>query len=305
MIQLDRITKHYGSYLAVDNLSFHIGEGEIVAFIGPNGAGKTTTMRILTGYLPPDMGEVRVNGVDMYDEPERVKAEIGYLPENPPLYPELTVSEYLIFVARLKKVPKNLISKRVEEALEMTDLKERRNTMIRYLSKGLKQRTGIAQAIINHPKVLILDEPTVGLDPKQVMDIRSLVQNLAKDQKRTVLLSTHILAEAAAICEKAIIINDGKIVAMDSIKELSKMTAGDIRLRVSVARKADEAFRKLEKLKGIKTVSMVEGQIHLVSEYDNREEVAKTLANSTFGLLEMFRVRDSLEDTFIKLIQTK
>lgn len=305
MIQLDRVSKYYGKFLAVDDLSFHIKKGEIVAFLGPNGAGKTTTMRILTGYLPPSFGEVRIHGVDMYDEPEKVKAEIGYLPEVPPLYPELTVEEYLSFVAQLKKVPADRVSARVEEALELTDLKERRNTLIRALSKGLKQRTGIAQAIINHPKVLILDEPTVGLDPQQVMDIRNLIKNLAKDQKWTVLLSTHILAEAALICEKAIIINEGKIVAVDSIDELSKMTAGDMRIRVKVKKNMEEARQKLEKLEGIKSVLVDREELQLISEYDNREQVARILANSSFGLLEMVQVRDSLEDTFIKLIQSK
>jgi len=209
MVEVINVSKYYGNFLALNSINFKVEKGEIVAFLGPNGSGKTTTMRIITGFLQPSSGKVTVDGMDVFENDFEVKSITGYLPENPPLYPELTVEEYLSFVAELKRVPQNRIKSKVTEVIEKTALTERRKTLIGSLSKGLKQRVGIAQSIVNDPQLLILDEPTVGLDPLQVIEIRNLVKKLAYEEKRTIILSTHILAEASEICEKAIIINNG------------------------------------------------------------------------------------------------
>jgi ABC-2 type transport system ATP-binding protein len=246
MIEVKNVTKYYGNFLAIDHINFKVDSGEIVAFLGPNGAGKTTTMRIITGYMPPNEGDVLIDGIDIFENPEEVKAMIGYLPENPPLYPELTVSEFLSFTAELKKVPKDKIKKQVERSIELADLGNRKNTLIRFLSKGLKQRVGIAQSIVNSPKVLVLDEPTVGLDPIQVVDVRKLIKRLSEEEKRTIILSTHILAEASEICQKAVIINNGKIAAVDSIEKLRSGHFAEMKINLTAARESARLIPLIE-----------------------------------------------------------
>ncbi len=303
MIDVINVTKYYGDFLALDNINFQIGEGEIVALLGPNGAGKTTTMRIITGFMPPSSGDISINGMDVFEDSDKVKAIIGYLPENPPLYPELTVYEYLAFVAELRKVNKRDIKKNVEKSIELADLHERRNTMIGLLSKGLKQRVGIAQSIVNSPKVLILDEPTVGLDPVQVVEMRNFIKSLAEIEKRTIILSTHILAEANEICEKAIIINNGRIAAVDTIENLKNEQFNEIKICVKVARFSEELEKALNKIKSIKNFYIKNNDIEIIAVEDLREIIAKTVVDSGAGLIEMIKGGDTLEDVFIKLVQ--
>lgn len=302
MIKLDQVTKYYGRFMALDHIDFEVKAGEIIAFLGPNGAGKTTTMRILTGFLTPTEGNVMIDGVDIFEEPENVKGQIGYLPENPPLYPELTVTEYLTFVAELKKVPAENIKKQVDKVIELADLGQRKNTMIGFLSKGLKQRVGIAQSIVNAPKVLVLDEPTVGLDPVQVIEIRNLINNLAHEEKRTIILSTHILSEASEICGRAIIINNGRILAMDTIENLKKEYLNDIVIRVKVARVSDRLQDALQSIHGVRSVAVQNNELTVRSGDDIREDLARMIVDSGAGLLEMTRGGNTLEDVFVKLV---
>ncbi|MEN2998553.1 MAG: ABC transporter ATP-binding protein [Brevinematia bacterium] len=211
-IKLEKVEKYFGEFKALDNVSFEVEEGEIVGFLGPNGAGKTTTMRIITGFMEQTSGRVSVYGFDNLTDQEEIKKIIGYLPEQPPLYPELSVEEYLYFVGEIRNVPKVSLKSRVNEVIELVGLKEKRNFLISHLSKGYRQRVGIAQAIIHNPKILILDEPTIGLDPIQIIEVRELISRLARTEKRTVILSTHILQEVNSVCQRAIIINKGRIV---------------------------------------------------------------------------------------------
>jgi ABC-2 type transport system ATP-binding protein len=302
MISVRNVSKHYGNFLALDHVEFDVGKGDIVAFLGPNGAGKTTTMRIITGFMPPTEGDVLIGGLDVFEEPMQVKTMIGYLPENPPLYPELTVTEYLTFVAELRKVNKFKIKQQVEDAIDATDLIERRNTLIGVLSKGLKQRTGIAQAIVNNPSVLVLDEPTVGLDPLQVVDIRNLIKKLARED-RTIILSTHILAEAEEICEKAVIIQNGKILAVDTIENLKKAKTNEAKITLRVLRNPESLIASLKKLPSVRDAVVEENQIIVRADSDIREVVARTAVESNSGLVELNITRSSLEDIFIQLMQ--
>lgn len=303
MITVRNVTKYYGKFLALDNISFDIGQGEIVALLGPNGAGKTTTMRILTGFMPPSQGEVTVDGTDIFEDPQKVKAVIGYLPENPPVYPELTVFEFLSFIAEIKGVERSRIKEQVENAIDMTDLRERKNTMIGFLSKGLKQRVGIAQSIVNSPKVLVLDEPTVGLDPVQVVEMRSFIKGLAQKEKRTIILSTHLLAEAQEICEKAVIINNGRIVAVDSIDHLRSAHPGSLKVRIQLEKPVDHLQQTLKQTDGVQDVALEGSFLTVTLARDIRGEIAKKVVESGAGLLEMKPGGDTLEDIFIKLVQ--
>ncbi len=302
MLILKNITKYYGDFLALDNISFEINEGDIIAFLGPNGSGKTTTMRIITGFFAPSSGEVKFYGYDVFEMPKAVKSKIGYLPENPPLYPELTVEEYLNFVAELKKMPQNKIKSRVGEVIELTGLKEKRNFLISSLSKGYKQRVGIAQSIVNNPALLILDEPTVGLDPLQVIEIRNLIRDLSKEEKRTIILSTHILSEASEICEKAIIINKGKIVAYDRIENLRKNFSA-FNIEVLVKRNLEKVLDELNKFGSILEVERLVDGFNIKSKEDIREEIVKLCVNLDAGLVEIKHNKTSLEDVFVKLVQ--
>ncbi|MFN4244701.1 MAG: ABC transporter ATP-binding protein [Brevinematia bacterium] len=212
VVKLENVEKYFGDFKALDNVSFEIEEGEIVGFLGPNGAGKTTTMRIITCFMEQTSGSVNVYGFDNLTQYDEIKKVIGYLPEQPPLYPELSVEEYLYFVAQVKEVPKDKVRKRVNEVIELVGLEEKRNFLVSHLSKGYRQRVGIAQAIVHEPKLLILDEPTIGLDPIQIMEVRELIKQLSLAEKRTIILSTHILQEVNSVCQRAIIINKGRIV---------------------------------------------------------------------------------------------
>lgn len=220
MVEVSRLTKYYGDFRAIQDVSFSVQRGEILGFLGPNGAGKTTTMRIITGFMPPTEGTVTLEGFDLFEEPHEVRRRIGYLPENPPLYNDMTVSSYLRFVGRLKGVPRRYISAALEAVLAKCSLTEVASRLVGHLSKGYRQRVGLAQALIHNPPVLILDEPTIGLDPKQIIEIRGLIRELSED--RTVILSTHILPEVSQTCDKVVIINEGRVVVEKNLQELTQ-----------------------------------------------------------------------------------
>ncbi|HEV2182431.1 MAG TPA: ABC transporter ATP-binding protein, partial [Candidatus Acidoferrales bacterium] len=232
MIEVQDLTKSFGDKTAVDHISFSVNKGEILGFLGPNGAGKTTTMRVLTGYLPATTGTAKIAGFDVFDDSMEVRRRIGYLPENPPLYFDMTVSAYLDFVARIKNVPAEKRAGRVNAALEMAKITDKRNELIKRLSRGYKQRVGLAQANVHDPDVFILDEPTVGLDPKQIIEVRNLIKGLAGSH--TIILSTHILPEVSMTCDRVVIINRGKIVAVDTPENLTLQLKGGARIRVEV-----------------------------------------------------------------------
>jgi len=287
-------------------MSFQVEKGEILGFLGPNGAGKTTTMRIITGYMPASEGTVRVDGFDVFDNPLDVRRRIGYLPENPPLYLEMTVMGYLRFVAKIKGVPKDKIHQEVARVMERASISDVKERIIDKLSKGYKQRVGIAQALLNDPPVLILDEPTIGLDPKQIHEVRELVKDLAG--QHTVVLSTHILPEVEQTCHRVIIIDRGKIVAVDTPQNLRLQLQGAERVSIEVQGPASEIMSKLKAMPGVVTVQkiaendsrhrfQVEGELRK----DIRSDLARTIVQNGWGLYELQSATMSLEDIFLKL----
>lgn len=303
MLEVRHVTKRYGQFEAVSDISFSVKKGSIVAFLGPNGAGKTTTMRMITGYMPPTSGSILLEGMDVFEEAEVCKQKIGYLPENPPLYPELTVYEYLEFVANIKQVPPEKKAAAIDEAIEKTNLQERRHTLIAQLSKGLKQRVGIAGAVVNQPSLLILDEPTVGLDPLQVIEIRNLIKQLAKEEGRTVMLSTHILAEAEEICEEAIIIHNGRIMASESIDKLKQGLKEQFHITIEVKRESHKIPDILAGIEGIVEVKPTENGAILTSTRDCREEIASRVVQGGLGLVGLSQNIEDLESVFLKLVK--
>lgn len=306
MIAVENLTKRYPNKVAIDNVSFTLEKGEILGFLGPNGAGKTTTMRCITGYMPSTSGTVKVDGFDVFEQPLEVRRRIGYLPENPPLYPEMTVEGYLRFVAKIKGVPKARLKDEVESAMSRVSIAEVRERIISKLSKGFKQRVGLAQALLNDPKVLVLDEPTIGLDPKQILEVRELIKGLAGNH--TVILSTHILPEVEQTCSRVIIIAKGKIVAEGSPSNLTNQLKGAEQITVE-AEGTFEAIRgRLNGLAGVMDVrqtSVSDGRVRFVVESqlntDIRREVARSIVEGGFGLLEMQASRMTLEDIFLQL----
>ncbi len=307
MIEVRELTKKYGDHTAVDHLSFTVEPGRIYGFLGPNGAGKSTTMNMMTGYLSPTEGEIYINGHSMIDEPEEAKRFIGYLPELPPVYPDMTVQEYVRFAAELKKVPREKRAEQVERAIRMARLEEMRSRLIRNLSKGYKQRVGLAQAIVSFPEIIILDEPTVGLDPKQIIEMRQVMKDLAKDH--TVILSSHIMQEISAVCDHVLIINHGKLVANDTIEALEENLAGDNELSFTVEGTEEQVRRLLGTFPQIRslTFSGVNDQVtaDLVLEpgADIRRDLFRALAQADLPLLALQARRKSLEDVFLELTQ--
>jgi gliding motility-associated transport system ATP-binding protein len=310
MIQVENLSKKYARHVAVNNISFSVEKGDIVGFLGPNGAGKTTTMRILTCFLPPTEGKARVAGFDVFDQPFEVKKRIGYLPEAPPLYPEMSVQDYLNFVARLKNVPNADIKTRTEQVMERCAVADAKSKLISKLSKGYRQRVGLAQAIIHNPDVLILDEPTSGLDPKQINETRELIKNLSGEH--TIVLSTHILPEVEAVCQKVIIIDRGRLVATDSVENLKTRASagGAVQVQVETAGKADAAAvrQRLEQVPGVAKVidHAVTGE-RLVYEIEGlagqnvRGDLARAVVNAGWDLLELKSTTASLEEVFLAL----
>jgi ABC-2 type transport system ATP-binding protein len=312
MIKVEGMTKRYANHVAVDNISFEVAKGQIVGFLGPNGAGKTTTMRVLTCFLPPTSGSARVGDFDVLEQPMEVKKRIGYLPESPPLYPEMGVAEYLAFVGRIKGVPKQSLAQRVNEVAEKCNITDVMDRLISKLSKGYRQRVGLAQAIIHNPDVLILDEPTSGLDPQQIIETRSLIKDLAGDH--TIILSTHILPEVEQICEQVIIIAKGKLVATDTVANLTSRLRGaetvaiEVMPRNGAALAAQDVQQKLERVAGVSKVlakDARDGALVFTVESQQgqhiRPELARAVIESGWNLNELHAVGLSLEEIFLEL----
>lgn len=300
MIRVDGLTKDFGARRAIDNLSFHAEKGEILGFLGPNGAGKTTTMRILTGYMPPSAGKAMVAGFDVVDQSLDVRRRVGYLPETVPLYPDMTVFDYLKFMADLRHLP--AAEERVDDALEIVHMEDRADGYIANLSKGMRQRVGLAQALLHSPEVLILDEPTIGLDPAQILDVRNLIRGLAGE--RTVLLSTHILSEAQQLCDRVLIINKGRIVAEDSPAQLQARLSGAQRVSITVGGDGDGLANLVASISGVAGVTSAKGnslEIETVAGLDVRALLARAIVEAGYDLLELRNVGMSLEDIFIEL----
>ena len=307
MIEINHLVKKYGSHVAVDDLSLTVEPGKIYGFLGPNGAGKSTTMNIITGYLAATSGEVKINGFDVLKQPEEAKKCVGYLPELPPLYMDMTVKEYLDFVAELKKLEKSLRAGYVKEAMKITKTEEVSGRLIRNLSKGYRQRVGFAQAVLGYPEILILDEPTVGLDPKQNIEIRDLIKELGK--KHTIILSSHILSEISAVCDHVFIISHGKLVASDSTENLLERMTGAQEIELLVKAEEDTAETAIREVAQVerceKTESKEDGAVQLLvtakKDADVREAIYHTCVEHHMPILEMKAASKSLEDVFLEL----
>jgi ABC-2 type transport system ATP-binding protein len=304
VIEVQHLTKRYGPVTAVDDISFTVQRGEILGFLGPNGAGKTTTMRVLTGYMPPTDGKAIVAGYDVFDQPIEAKRRTGYLPETPPLYPEMTVREYLSFVARIKGVPRAERKARIDEMMQKTRISDVANRGCGKLSKGYRQRVGLAQALMHNPEVLILDEPTAGLDPKQIIETRQLIRALAGDH--TIILSTHILPEVSQTCQRVVIINRGKVVAVDTPDNLTARLRGSETMYLQVDAGGADAASVLQRIPGVSRVAVAETKQQVVGyEVDSeagrdvRRELAAAVVGRGWGLLEMRPMRMSLEEIFL------
>ena len=309
MIEVNNLVKRYGDHTAVDHLSFKIEKGKIYGFLGPNGAGKSTTMNMITGYIASTEGTVTIDGHDILDEPEQAKKCIGYLPEMPPLYFDMTVLEYMNFVADLKKIPKDKKKSMVAEVMEMVKITDMKNRLIKNLSKGYRQRVGLAQAILGYPEVIILDEPTVGLDPKQIIEIRDLIKSLK--EKHTVILSSHILSEVSAVCDYVLIISHGKLVASDTPENLGKLAEGSNTLNLIVKGEKDKIRTALGQIEGVKNVTVADAKeehawnvtVSTNEDSDVREEVFFKMADAKCPILEMQSRKVSLEEIFLELTE--
>jgi ABC-2 type transport system ATP-binding protein len=313
MIQVQGLSKKYARHVAVDNISFSVEKGDIVGFLGPNGAGKTTTMRMLTGFMPPTAGKATVAGYDVFEHPLEVKKRIGYLPEAPPVYGEMSVEDYLMFVARLKNVPSGEVKSRTEQVMERCSVADVKSKLISKLSKGYRQRVGLAQAIIHNPEVLILDEPTSGLDPKQITETRDLILRLAGEH--TIILSTHILPEVEAICRKVIIINRGRLVATDSVEHLKHRGIGNaVQVQVDTNGQADAqgVRQRLEQVPGVSKVlektaagNRLYYEVESLPDRNPRGDIARSIVHAGWNLLELKSTALSLEEAYLQLTGTQ
>ena len=309
MIEVKNVTKKYGKAVAVDGISFEIKEGEIVGLLGPNGAGKSTTMNMLTGFIEQTEGEIIVDGYNMLKKPKKAKREIGYMPEGVPLYMDLTVKEFVTYMAEIKKVNKKERKEKVEKIIEQTGLKDVEKKLVKNLSRGYKQRVSMAGALVGEPKILILDEPTVGLDPKQITEIRNLIKDLGKTH--TIILSSHILSEVSQICNKVIIINKGKIVAVDTPENLENKVSNNNMIYVTVEDKDNKIESVKEKVQGIEKIELIKNNEDGTKEYvietakdtDIRKEIFAELAKDNITIFEMKKADSTLEDAFMKLIE--
>ena len=307
MIEVKNLVKRYGDHTAVDHLTFTAPKGQILGFLGPNGAGKSTTMNIITGYMSATEGTVTVDGVDIYEEPEKVKKMIGYLPEFPPLYPDMTVLEYLNFAADIKKVSKKEKKQMIGEIMEATGITPMADRLIKHLSKGYKQRVGLAQAIMGYPEVILLDEPTVGLDPKQIIEIRELIKKLSKNH--TIILSSHIMQEVSAVCDSVLIIDKGRMILQDKPENLSTRLGSTGGLKLTVKGVRDKVLAELGKISRIISMEeqepsgegMVDLTVYCKENDDIREEVFYAMSEAKLPILEMHMIRMSLEDIFLKV----
>lgn len=306
MIEVQNLTKRYGPTLAVSEVSFDVRKGEILGFLGPNGAGKTTTMRVITGYLPPTEGKVRVAGYDVVEEPLEAKRRTGYLPESPPVYPDMSVAEYLAFVAKIKGVPRREVKQRINEVSEKVAITDVQDRQVGKLSKGYRQRVGLAQTLIHNPEVLVLDEPTAGLDPKQIIETRELIKGLAG--QHTVILSTHILPEVSKSCQRVVVINAGKVVAVGAPEELTRRLQGFETVLITAEGPAAEIKDRLERVSGVNKAELretVDGrvsfEVHADKGKDVRAELARAIVEAGWRLFELKTSGLSLEDIFLKL----
>lgn len=307
MIQIENVTKRYGSHVALDNLNFTVNKGEVIGFLGPNGAGKSTTMNIITGYISASEGSVKVDGVDILENPEKVKSKIGYLPELPPLYMDMTVIEYLQFVSKLKKVKKDSIDPSLQRIMNLVKVNHVQNRLIKNLSKGYKQRVGLAQALIGDPEVLILDEPTVGLDPKEIIEIRNLIKSIGKEH--TIILSSHILSEVSAVCDRVLIMSKGKLVATGTPDELSKkLSLGNkLLLRVKGSKSSVvESIKEIQEVslvreQGVREPETVDVLVEAKDEIDIREKLFVKLSQKGYPILMMKNMDLTLEDIFLQV----
>lgn len=309
MIEVKNITKKYGSITAVDNISFKINKGEIIGLLGPNGAGKSTTMNMITGYIEPTEGEILINGYDISKKPKKAKSQIGYMPEGVPLYSDLTVKEFVTYMAELKKVDRKIRKEKVEKIIEQTGLKDVEKKLTRNLSRGYKQRVSMAGALVGEPQILILDEPTVGLDPKQITEIRTLIKELGKTH--TIILSSHILSEVSQICNKVIIINKGKLVAIDTPENLEKKVSNNNSTYVTVEDTDNKMDSITEKIKEIKEMKLIKENEDGTKQYvleseadvDLRKIIFTEFAKENITIFEMKQADSTLEDAFMKLIE--
>ena len=309
MIEVKNVTKKYGSFVAVDDISFTINDGEVVGFLGPNGAGKSTTMNMITGYIEQTEGNIIVDGFDTLKKSKKAKKEIGYMPEGVPLYTDLTVKEFVTYMAELRKVDRKAKKENVQKVLKETGLDQMQNKLIKNLSRGQKQRVSLAGTLVADPKILILDEPTVGLDPKQITEIRSLIKNLGK--KHTVILSSHILSEVSQICDRVIIINNGKIVAVDTPENLEKKVSDSNKVYVTVEDKEGKIENIKEKIKGIKEIKLIKENEDKTKQYEITGESDINLNKTIFNefakeeitIVEMKKSEATLEDAFMKIIK--
>lgn len=307
MIEILNMTKNYGEIKAVQKMNFVVEKGETLGFLGPNGSGKSTTMNVITGYLPSTEGTVKVCGVDILENPREAKKHIGYLSENNPLYPNMTIREFLNFVSDLKYVPKAQIRSQLDDIMELLDLTEVRNRLIRNLSKGYKQRVGIAQALVGSPDVLILDEPTVGLDPKQIIEIRKLIKSLGKGH--TIILSSHILPEVSAVCDRVVIINKGEIVAIDNPNNLSKGFKNYSKFQVTIEGPRNKVEEAILGIHGVNSINFdvengdeIRYVIETDKDFDVRRPLFFTMAEAGYPILESKSLDMSLEDIFMRLV---
>lgn len=305
MIEVDHLTKYYGFLPAISDLSFAVGQGEVVGFLGPNGAGKTTTLKILTCFLPPTSGKARINGWDVYTDSMKVRGLVGYLPENVPLYTEMTVDRFLSFAAQAKGIDPKGIKTAISRVIEDCGLNTVKGRIIEHLSKGFKQRIGLAQALLNNPPVLILDEPTIGLDPAQVVEIRGLIRSLG--QERTIILSTHILPEVSQVCQKVIILNRGQIVAIDKVANLTAQLQTSRRIQITIQGPQEEILKALTTQPGItKAEEITENPgryaLEMDKDQDIRADLARMVCDKGWGLLEMHSQELSLEEVFVQLV---
>ncbi|MEB3311482.1 MAG: ABC transporter ATP-binding protein [Snowella sp.] len=311
MIEVEHLSKIYGSTAAIQDVDFSVATGEILGFLGPNGAGKTTTMRILSGYIPATTGTARISGYDVHEKSLEVRQRIGYLPENPPLYPDMTVESFLTFVASIKGIPAGDRRSKVDSAITRCQLTEKRKVLIRKLSKGYKQRVGIAQAIVHDPPVIILDEPTVGLDPKQIIEVRNLIKSLAN--QHTIILSTHILPEVSMTCDRVTIINRGKVVTTNTPDNLLADLSSGMGYELEIEGNTDQVQSLLQPIAGITQITLKpldnrdRATIHIKTDSAQElgREIAKVLIQNGLGLYEMRRTRATLEDVFLNLITTE
>ena len=309
MIEVKNVTKKYGNFVAVDNISFNIKEGEIIGLLGPNGAGKSTTMNMITGFIEQTEGEIIIDGYDMLKKPKKAKKEIGYMPEGVPLYTDLTVKEFVSYMAQIKKVDRKIRKEQIEKTIEETGLKDVEKKLIKNLSRGYKQRVSMAGALVGKPKILILDEPTVGLDPKQITEIRELIKKLGK--AHTVILSSHILSEVSQICNKVIIINKGKIVAIDTPQNLENAVSKNNNIYVTIEDPENKIETVKDKIEGIKDIKLVatndDGTKHYCIESEGEKDLRKTIfaefAKENITIYEMKKQDVTLEDAFIELIE--